>query len=283
MPRALLLVAGLVLLAVGVFVAALQRAAGEGRAAGRPPEADLRRQLRDVVAENERLRRRVEELSTEIERLRSGPPTPTHQKIHETILPALADGREELVEPALLLLSGVDPLDRACAQAILETLRSSRQDRLRVLAARTLSMRRDRFPDLDRDEVADGLVDAARLDRVTEVRVAALEALEGCDPPEEDLDILLDIAASDTHEEVRVRAARVLASARPAARGPFLVRVERIFGTEPSRGVRRELVKVVARAGGKAARATLERLRRIAPDLSGDIDGAFAGIGAPPK
>lgn len=281
MPRALLLVAGVVLLAGGLFVAALQWVAD--RSSTRPSDASLLEQIRAESAENQRLRHEVAELKAEIERLRAGPPPPTHQRIHETVLPALSDGREELVEPALLLLSGIDPLDRACARAILESLRSSPRERIRILAARALSMRRDRFPDLDRDEIADGLVDAARLDRVAEVRLAALESLEGCDPPEEDIDILLSVAASDAREEVRLRAARVLSWARPAARGPFLQRLERVFETEPTRAVRRELVNVAARAGGDAARATLERLRKLAPDLTGEIDAVLAGLAPPPR
>ncbi|GEM_PF-3857078 len=283
MPRALLLVAGVILLAGGLFFAAFTRASQEPPASLRTPDATLRDQLRAVSVENQRLSGEIARLSAEIERLRSGPPAPTHQRIHDTVLPALAEGREELVEPALLLLSGIDPLDRPCAEAILDALRSSQQGRVRILAAQALSMRRDRFPDLDRASVADGLVDAAHLDKVAEVRIAALTSLEGCDPPEEDLDILLDIAASDTREEVRVGAARALAGARPAARGPFLARLERIFETERARTVRRELVKVAARAGGEAARATLERLRKLAPDLSGEIDGALTGLPDTPK
>ncbi|MEK7867408.1 MAG: HEAT repeat domain-containing protein [Planctomycetota bacterium] len=282
MPRALLLVAGVVLLAGGLFVAAFQRASA-GAPAGRTPDATLRDQFRAVSVENQRLREEVARVSAELERLRSGPPAPTHQRIHDTLLPALAEGREELAEPALMLLSGIDPLDRPCAEALLEALRSSSQGRVRILAAQALSMRRDRFPDLDRASVADGLVDAARLDKVGEVRIAALTALEGCDPPEEDLEILLDIAASDAREDVRAGAARALAGARPAARGPFLARLERIFETERSRTVRRELVNAAARAGGEASRPTLERLRKLAPDLSGEIDGALTGLPAVPK
>ena len=283
MPRALLLVAGVVLLAGGLFIAAFQRASLEPPASLRTPDAALREQFRAVSVENQRLHEEMARLSSELERLRSGPPAPTHQRIHDTLLPALAEGREELAEPALMLLSGIDPLDRPCAEALLDALASSSQGRVRVLAAQALSMRRDRFPDLDRASVADGLVDAARLDRVAEVRIAALASLEGSDPPERDLELLLDIAASDAREEVRAGAARALAGAHPAARGPFLQRIERIFETERSRPVRRELVKTAARVGGEAARATLERLRKVAPDLSGEIDGALAGLSTAPK
>ena len=103
MPRALLLVAGVVLLAGGLFVAAFQRASA-GAPAGRTPDAALRDQFRAVSVENQRLREEVARVSAELERLRSGPPAPTHQRIHATLLPARAEGREELAEPALMLL-----------------------------------------------------------------------------------------------------------------------------------------------------------------------------------
>ncbi len=283
MPRALCLVAGVTLLAGGFFVAALRRVSPETASALQADDASRRDQLRGLATENQRLHGENARLAKELERLRAGPPAPAHQRIHETLLPVLASGKEEACEPALLVMAGIDPLDQPCAEALLDLLARAHGERVRLLAAQALSMKRDRFPDLERGAVAGGLAEAAEHDRSSDVRLAALESLDGGTPPEKHLDGLLDLAAADAKVAVRVAAARALASAHPAARGPFLARLERIFEAESTREVRLALVAAAAQAGGEAARPTLERMRRAAPALAGEIDGVIAGIAAEPK
>lgn len=283
MPRALCLVAGVTLLAGGFFAAALRRVSTEAASATQQEGASRHDQLRALATENQRLHGENARLAKELERLRAGPPAPAHQRIHETLLPVLSAGREEACEPVLLVLAGVDPLDQPCAEALLDVLARAHGERIRLLAAQALSMKRDRFPDLERGAVASGLAEAATRDRSSDVKLAALESLDGGVPPEKELDAILVLAAADAKVAVRVAAARALASARPAARGPFLARIERIFEAESVREVRLALVSAAAQAGGEAARSTLERMRHAVPALAGEIDGAIAGIAAKPK